>query len=227
MSLSPEQASPAPGVRSAWTIVCAGGAGNRFGSVKQYAEIGGKRLLDHAVLNAAAASDFVVVGAPAADVEELRRAFAGAAVEVIAGGVLRSDTVRCALAAIPADVEVIVVHDAARPLAPPSLFGDVIAAVRGGADAAVPGLTPLDTVKRVEGDVVVETIDRNELVLVQTPQAFRAEVLRAAHVGEPDATDDAALVERAGGKVVVVPGLAAANKVTTRDDLAVMQRWLS
>jgi 2-C-methyl-D-erythritol 4-phosphate cytidylyltransferase len=134
--------------------------------------------------------------------------------------------VRCALAVIPPDVDVIVVHDAARPLAPPSLFAAVIAAVDGGADAAVPGVPPADTVKRVDGDVVVETVDRGTLMLVQTPQAFRAEVLRAAHVGEPDATDDAALVERAGGKVVVVPGHPAAHKITTPDDLAVMQRWL-
>jgi 2-C-methyl-D-erythritol 4-phosphate cytidylyltransferase len=107
------------------------------------------------------------------------------------------------------------------------LFAAVIAAVEAGADAAVPGIPPSDTVKRVAGDVVVETVDRSELVLVQTPQAFRAEALRAAHVGEPDATDDAALVERAGGKVVVVPGTPAANKVTTPDDLIAMQRWLS
>ena len=212
---------------TAWTIVCAGGAGHRFGSVKQYAELGGKRLIDHAVANAAAASDFVVIGAPAADVDDLRWSFASTTVEVIAGGVLRSDTVRCALAVIPDLAEVIVVHDAARPLAPPSLFADVIAAVQAGADGAVPGLMPADTVKRVDGDVVLETVDRRELVLVQTPQAFRADVLRAAHAGEPDATDDAALVERAGGKVVVVPGLAAANKVTTPDDLAAMQRWLA
>jgi 2-C-methyl-D-erythritol 4-phosphate cytidylyltransferase len=212
---------------TAWTIVCAGGAGNRFGSLKQYAELGGKRLIDHAVANAAAVSDFVVVGAPESDVEDLRWSFASTTVKVIPGGVLRSDTVRCALAVIPDDVEVIVVHDAARPLAPPSLFSAVIAAVVAGADGAVPGVAPSDTVKRVEGDVVVETVDRSELVLVQTPQAFRADVLRAAHAGGPDATDDAALVERAGGKVVVVPGTAAANKVTTPDDLITMQRWLA
>ncbi len=210
----------------AWTIVCAGGAGHRFGTAKQYADLGGKRLIDHAVANAAEASDFVVVGAPASDVDDLRWSFACTKIKVIAGGVLRSDTVRCALAVIPSDVDVIVVHDAARPLAPPALFEAVIEAVVAGADAAVPGLAPSDTVKRVGGDVVVETVNRRELVLVQTPQAFRAESLRAAHEGAPDATDDAALVERAGGKVVVVAGTPAANKVTTPDDLAAMQRWL-
>lgn len=211
-----------------WTIVCAGGAGHRFGAdtAKQYVELGGRRLIDHAVANAAEASDFVVVGAPAADVDDLRWSFASTKIKVIPGGVLRSDTVRCALAVIPPDAEVITVHDAARPLAPPSLFEAVVKAVVDGADAAIPGLPVPDTVKRVDGDLVVETLNRGELVLVQTPQAFRGSVLRAAHVGDPDATDDAALVERAGGKVVVVPGTPAANKVTTPDDLVAMQRWL-
>ena len=209
-----------------WTVLCAGGAGRRFGSVKQYAELGGRRLIDHAVANALEASDFVVVGAPADDVTDLRWSFASTAIKVIAGGVLRSDTVRAALAVIPDSADIIVVHDAARPLAPPSLFHDVIAAVANGADAAVPGLPLNDTIKRVEGDVVVETLDRSQLVLVQTPQAFRADVLRAAHAGGDDATDDAALVERAGGKVVMVPGHAAAAKVTTPDDVLLMERFL-
>ncbi len=211
-----------------WTIVCAGGAGHRFGAdrAKQYVELGGRRLIDHAVANALTASDGVVVCVPADDVDGLAASFADPRVQVIAGGVLRSDSVRCALAAVPDDVDVIVVHDAARPLAPPALFGAVIAAVVNGADAAVPGLAVPDTVKRVNEGVVIETLDRTELVLVQTPQAFRAEALRGAHVGEPDATDDAALVERAGDRVVVVAGSPAANKVTTPEDLAAMQRWL-
>jgi 2-C-methyl-D-erythritol 4-phosphate cytidylyltransferase len=210
----------------AWTIVCAGGAGHRFGTAKQYVELGDRRLIDHAVANALEASDGVVVCVPAGDVDELAASFADPNVHVIAGGVLRSDSVRCGLAAVPADVDVIVVHDAARPLAPPSLFEAVVAAINDGADAAVPGLPVPDTVKRVQGDAVIETLDRSELVLVQTPQAFRADALRAAHVGNPDATDDAALVEQGGGKVVVVPGNPAANKVTAPDDLAAMQRWL-
>lgn len=210
----------------AWTIVCAGGAGHRFGIAKQYVELGDRRLIDHAVGNALAASDGVVVCVPAADVDRLSASFADPNIHVIAGGVLRSDSVRCGLAAVPSDVDVIAVHDAARPLAPVALFEAVIEAVCAGADAAVPAVAVPDTVKRVDGTIVVETLDRGELVLAQTPQAFRAQVLRAAHVGDPDATDDAALVERAGGKVVVVGGTPAANKVTTPDDLVVMQRWL-
>ena len=117
--------------------------------------------------------------------------------------------------------DVVVVHDAARPLASPVLFKAVIDAVRSGADAAVPALLVPDTVKRVEGDRVVETIARDGLVVVQTPQAFRADALRAAHREGDDATDDAALVEATGGRVVVVPGEPANLKVTTPADLVV------
>jgi 2-C-methyl-D-erythritol 4-phosphate cytidylyltransferase len=111
------------------------------------------------------------------------------------------------------------VHDAARPLATDALFAAVIGAVRDGADGAVPGLPVADTIKRVDGERVVETVPREELVAVQTPQAFRAGALRAAHRDRADGTDDAALVERDGGKVVVVAGDPANVKVTGPDDL--------
>jgi 2-C-methyl-D-erythritol 4-phosphate cytidylyltransferase len=128
--------------------------------------------------------------------------------------------VRAGLAAVPAGATVIVVHDAARPLADRDLFERVIAAVRAGADGAVPGLPVPDTIKRVgpSGDVI-ETLDRPALRAVQTPQAFAADVLRRAHAGGGEATDDAALVEAAGGRVVVVDGDPANLKVTGPDDL--------
>jgi len=113
------------------------------------------------------------------------------------------------------------VHDAARPLASPRLFDAVVDAVRAGADGAVPALPVPDTLKRVEGSDVVETLDRSALVAVQTPQAFRADALRAAHAADGDATDDAALVEANGGTVVVVAGDPRNLKVTSPDDLAV------
>jgi 2-C-methyl-D-erythritol 4-phosphate cytidylyltransferase len=115
----------------------------------------------------------------------------------------------------------VVVHDAARPLATRALFEAVVAAVRSGADAAIPGLPVADTLKRVRDERVLETVDRGELVAVQTPQAFRASMLRAAHAGSDDATDDAALVEAVGGNVVVVPGEPRNLKITTPDDLLV------
>jgi 2-C-methyl-D-erythritol 4-phosphate cytidylyltransferase len=144
----------------------------------------------------------------------------------VEGGATRSKSVRNGLAAVPDDADVIVVHDAARPAAGVALFRAVIDAVRAGADAAFPGVPVTDTIKRVDGDVVVETIDRAALVAVQTPQAFSAAALRAAHAGGGEATDDAALVEQAGGRVVVVPGHAANRKLTTPDDLAALERAL-
>ena len=139
---------------------------------------------------------------------------------VVLGGATRSSSVRAALAVLPAEADVVVVHDAARPLAGPALFEAVVAEVRAGADGAIPGIPIADTVKRVRDGQVVATLDRAELVAAQTPQAFRADVLRRAHRGEPEATDDAALVEAAGGRVVVVPGDPDNLKLTTPADLA-------
>jgi 2-C-methyl-D-erythritol 4-phosphate cytidylyltransferase len=127
--------------------------------------------------------------------------------------------VRSGLAAVPRDAQIVVVHDAARPLASPALFAAVVDAVRHGADCAVPGVPVSDTIKRVVGDRVVTTVPRDGLVAVQTPQAFRSEALRAAHAAGGDATDDAALVEQSGGVVVVVPGDPRNIKVTTERDL--------
>lgn len=145
---------------------------------------------------------------------------------VVAGGSTRSASVRAGLAAVPADAQVVLVHDAARPLAPPALFASVIAAVRDGADGAVPGLPVTDTIKRVARGRVVETLDRGTLVAVQTPQAFAASALRRAHASEPEATDDAALIEAAGGAVVVVLGDPANAKITRPGDLEAAERAL-
>ena len=120
---------------------------------------------------------------------------------------------------VPASAEIVVVHDAARPLASPTLFAAVIDAVRAGADAAVPGIAVADTLKRVQDGRVVGTVERDGLVAVQTPQAFRAAALSRAHASGADASDDAALVEATGGTVVVVPGDPRNLKVTSPDDL--------
>jgi 2-C-methyl-D-erythritol 4-phosphate cytidylyltransferase len=202
---------------STWGIVVAGGTGSRFGAAKQFESIGAGRLVDLAVDATTAACDGVVVVLPEGC------GWNGAPVSAaVVGGPSRSASVRAGLAAVPADAEVIVVHDAARPLASHALFAAVIDATRRGADAAVPALPVPDTVKRVEGDRVVDTVARDGLVAVQTPQAFRAEALRAAHDAGRDATDDAALIEAAGGRVVVVPGEPANLKVTTPADLAIV-----
>ena len=199
-----------------WAVVVAAGTGERFGGPKQYEALAGKRVLDWSLAAARAASDGVVlVVAPGREADP-----EPAADVVVAGGDTRSASVRNGLAAVPDDAGVVVVHDAARPAASPALFAAVVAAIRAGADGALPGVPVVDTVKRVAGDVVVETLDRSTLVAVQTPQAFRAGALRAAHAAGGEATDDGALVEAAGGRVVVVPGEPANLKLTGPDDLA-------
>jgi 2-C-methyl-D-erythritol 4-phosphate cytidylyltransferase len=202
-------------------VVVAGGRGDRFGAPKQFSTVAGARLVDHAVAAASSVCNEVVLVLPPG-VE-----WDGAAVQqVVAGGDTRSESVRAGLAAVADDTEIVVVHDAARPLATPELFELVIDAVRAGADAAVPALEVADTLKRVDGGRVVDTVSRDMLVAVQTPQAFRASALRAAHAHAVDATDDAALVEADGGTVVVVAGDPRNLKVTTIADLALAETLL-
>ncbi len=206
-------------VSTVWTVVVGAGGGVRFGARKQYERLGDRRVLDLAVDVARAASAGVVVVVPPEDaVRE------GA----VAGGTTRSESVRAGLAAVPADATIICVHDAARPLASPTLFQAVIEAVRAGADGAVPAVPVADTIKFIDaGGAVIDTPDRSRLVAVQTPQAFRAEVLRRAHTDAVDGTDDAALVERLGGAVVTVPGESWNRKITDPEDLAWAQRWFA
>ena len=203
-----------------WAIVVAAGTGSRFGGPKQYEALGDRRVLDWSLAAVRSVASGVVLAVlperaddpePAADV-------------VVAGGTTRSASVRAALAAIPESADVVVVHDGARPLASPALFEAVVAAVRAGADAAVPGIPVADTVKRVVDGVVLTTLDRTDLVTVQTPQAFSAAALRRAHDDTASATDDAALVEAVGGRVVVVPGEADNAKLTTPADLSAARR---
>jgi 2-C-methyl-D-erythritol 4-phosphate cytidylyltransferase len=204
-----------------WTIVVAAGGGARFGAAKQFVELGGASVLERAVATAREASGGVVVVLP-----EAAAWSAPDGVRVAVGGATRSDSVRAGLAQIPADVDIVIVHDAARPLASRRLFDAVVQAVVSGADGAVPGLAVSDTLKRVHDDRVVETVARDDLVAVQTPQAFRAQALRAAHaVGGVD-TDDAALVEANGGIVVVVAGEPGNLKLTRPEDLELARALL-
>jgi 2-C-methyl-D-erythritol 4-phosphate cytidylyltransferase len=216
-----------------WSIVVAGGSGRRFGRLKQFALLGGRPVLQWAVAACRTCSAGVVLVVPDASGDPAPDAH-GADV-VVTGGASRADSVSCGLAAVPADAEVVVVHDAARPLASAGLFAAVIAAVTdGGADGAVPGVPPSDTIKAVdESGRVTDTLDRATLVAVQTPQAFRADMLRRAHAealpADPSAaaTDDAMLVEALGGTVQVVPGEPGNLKITDPGDLEVAERLLS
>jgi 2-C-methyl-D-erythritol 4-phosphate cytidylyltransferase len=201
-----------PAAEIVWTVVVAGGTGSRIGRAKQYEQVGSRRIVDHAADVARAASDGVVLVVPPGDAD---------AEGGVAGGKTRSESVRAGLAQVPASATIICVHDAARPFASAELFATVIEAVHNGADAAVPGVAVTDTIKLVDADnVVVDTPPRSALVAVQTPQAFRAAVLRDAHASGRDATDDAALVELCGGRVVVVAGEPANRKITHLEDLA-------
>ena len=197
-----------------WAIVVAAGGGSRFGAAKQFAMLGALSVLDRSVAVARESCDGVTVVLPADSAWH-----APAGVTVVPGGATRSESVRAGLEVVPDDVEVVLVHDAARPLASRALFDRVVHAVAGGADGAVPAIAVADTVKRVEGNRVVETVSREGLVGVQTPQAFRASSLRAAHRRGGVDTDDAALVEADGGTVVVVEGERRNLKLTVADDL--------
>lgn len=202
-----------------WTIVVAAGGGSRFGAAKQYETLGDERVLDRAVRVARQVSTGVVVVVPPPDA--VREGG-------VAGGPTRSASVRAGLARVPVDVDIVCVHDAARPLASPQLYETVVGAVRSGADAAVPAVPVTDTIKVVDEDgFVVDTPDRSRLVAAQTPQAFRAAVLRRAHETEEEGTDDAAFVERAGGVVATVAGEALNRKITTPEDLEWARRCLS
>lgn len=207
-----------------WTIVVAAGSGSRFGRLKQYEQLGDRRVLDWALDTARAVSEGVVLVVPP-DAASRREPGVDA---IVPGGTTRSQSVRAGLAAVPPEADLVLVHDAARPLASVALFERVIAAVEAGADAAIPGVAPSNTIKRVDKKGrVAETLDRSSLVEVQTPQGFRAVALRAAHEGEPEATDDAGLIESTGGRVVVVDGDASNLKLTHPHDLDVARALLA
>jgi 2-C-methyl-D-erythritol 4-phosphate cytidylyltransferase len=218
-----------------WAVLAAAGRGERLGSdrPKAFARLGGRPLLAESLerLEGSDWIDFIVIAAPA-DWEEpaillAEELGAGKVSSVVAGGATRSKSVREALAEVADDAAVVLVHDAARPLLPEEVIERVLAPLSEGWDGAVPGLPLSDTVKRVEGDLVVETLPRGELVAAQTPQAFVASVLREALAGDvSDATDCAALVETRGGRVKVVEGDYRLVKVTNAADLALVATWL-
>jgi len=211
-------------------VIPAGGVGTRFGGrlPKQFIRLGRAPILTQTVAHFTRhpAIVAIIVAAPEIHVERTRRALAGVArrapVTVVQGGGMRQDSVWLALQAVPATADIVIVHDAVRPLITRGLIDAVVAAV-AESGAAICALPITETVKRVRQEVVEATLDRSELWAVQTPQAFRAALLREAHekarrdgvIG----TDDAMLVERLGHRVRVVRGLAENVKITTPEDL--------
>ncbi len=211
-------------------VVVAAGLGVRLGAgmPKALVRVGGRTLVEHAVQRAGGGSSrsrAVVVVAPATHLSEFEALLPEA--RVIPGGAERTDSVAAGLATLPTDVDIVLVHDAARALAPPSLFDAVVAAVAAGADAVVPGLPVSDTIKQVDAaGAVVRTPDRSTLRAVQTPQGFRRSALERAHARGGQATDDAMLVEQAGGTVQVIDGDPLAMKITLPPDIETAERFL-
>jgi 2-C-methyl-D-erythritol 4-phosphate cytidylyltransferase len=200
-------------------ILLAAGGGTRFGGAKQFATLGGRSLVEHAVAVAAAACDDVVLVLPEGV------GWTGPPVgAVVAGGATRAASVRAGLAAAPATAEVLVVHDAAHPLATVALYRAVIAAVRDGAAAASPAIPVVEAVVRRAGEVAVAAVAKDDLALSQTPHAFRAGVLRELHAGEPEGTDEVTLLLARGRAVALVAGDPTNVHVTTPEELAMAER---
>jgi 2-C-methyl-D-erythritol 4-phosphate cytidylyltransferase len=221
---------------STWAVLVAAGRGDRLGGdrPKAFAALGGRPLLAESLerLEASDWIDAIVLVAPEGweepsilVAEELG---CGKVSATITGGASRAESVALGVAEAGADAAALVVHDAARPLLPESVIERVLSALGEGWDGAVPGMPVSDTIKRVDGEQVVETLARGDLRAVQTPQAFAADVLRQALAGDVAAASDcASLVEACGGRVTVVPGDHRLLKVTTPEDLTLVESWLA
>jgi 2-C-methyl-D-erythritol 4-phosphate cytidylyltransferase len=219
---------------SVWAVLAAAGSGDRLGAdrPKAFVRLGELPLLAESLrrLDASDWVDGIVIAAPPGWEEPAillaEELGAGKVSACVAGGATRSESVRAALVEVPDDAAVALVHDAARPLLPDEVIGRVLAPLAEGWDGAIAALPLADTVKRISGSQVVETLARDELVAAQTPQAFVAPVLRDAVAAGGDASDCAGLVEARGGRVTVVPGDRRLLKVTTREDLELVATWL-
>ena len=220
---------------SVWAVLAAAGRGERLGvdRPKAFARLGELPMLA-VPLERLDASDWIegiVIAAPPGWEEPsillAEELGCGKVAAAVAGGETRTESVRTALGEVPEDAAVVLVHDAARPLVSEDVIERVLAPLSEGWDAVVPALPVADTVKRVRGVEVVETLERDDLVAAQTPQAFVASVLRTALGGDvAGATDCASLVEAAGGRVRIVDGDPRLLKVTDPADLELVAHWL-
>jgi 2-C-methyl-D-erythritol 4-phosphate cytidylyltransferase len=218
-----------------WAVLVAAGRGERLGTgrPKAFAGLGGRPLLAESLerLDASQWVEAVVVVVPEGWEEPAillaEEIGAGKVRAAVTGGETRADSVRAGIAEVPGDAAVVLVHDAARPLLSEDVVERVVAALGDGWDGAVPGIPLADTLKRVEGRRVVETLDRSSLYAVQTPQAFVLETLRRALASDrTEMSDCAGFVEAAGGRVTVVEGDPRLVKVTTPADLELVETLL-
>jgi 2-C-methyl-D-erythritol 4-phosphate cytidylyltransferase len=219
---------------SVWAVIVAAGRGERLGldRPKAFANLRDRPLLAESLerLEASDWIDSIVVAAPP-DWEEpvillAEELGCGKVVESVTGGATRAASVRAALAEVSEDAAVVLVHDAARPIVPEEVIERLLTALNEGWDGAIPVLPLPDTVKRIEGVQVVETVDREGLAMVQTPQAFVATALREAVASGGEASDCSALVEARGGRIKAVPGDPRLVKVTEPADLELVASWL-
>ena len=219
---------------SVWAIIAAGGEGRRLGldRPKAFAPLGARVLLAESLVRLEDSDwiDGIVVVVPAGWEEPAillaEELGTGKMVAAVAGGRTRTASVRAGVEEVPVDAAVVLVHDAARPLVSEEVIERLLTALSEGWDGVVPALPLSDTVKRVRGGTVIETLDRESLRAVQTPQAFVAAVLRDAVAGGHEAGDCATLVERRGGRIGVVDGERRLLKVTDGEDLALVATWL-
>jgi 2-C-methyl-D-erythritol 4-phosphate cytidylyltransferase len=220
---------------STWAVLAAAGTGERLASdrPKAFTRLGDRPLLAESLerLDASEWIDGIVVVAPPGWEEPCillaEEIGAGKVSQAVTGGATRAESVSLGTNEVPDDALAIVVHDAARPLLPEAVLERVLQALGEGWQGAVSALPVADTIKRVEGETVVETLDREQLVAAQTPQAFVADVLRAALHGDlAGATDCAALVEARGGRVKIVEGDRRLQKVTSEADRLLVEGWL-
>jgi 2-C-methyl-D-erythritol 4-phosphate cytidylyltransferase len=206
-------------------IIPAAGSGVRLGAdvPKAFLELGGLSLLTRSALAMSTVADVLIIAAPVDGLDEASAQVAqvDAEIHIVAGGEHRQESVANALRMVPEDVSIVLVHDAARPLVPFEVTQNVVAAIRGGAKAAIPVLPLVDTIKRVNNQgIAIETVDRNQLRRVQTPQGFDRATLDLAYRNpEVVATDDAGLMDALGIPVVTVAGDERSLKITTMADV--------
>ncbi|CAN2227480.1 IspD 4-diphosphocytidyl-2-methyl-D-erithritol synthase [Candidatus Nanopelagicaceae bacterium] len=203
-------------------IIAAAGSGVRFGAdiPKALIQLGDRTLIEHAVAAISPTVDQVIVTAPASYLSQFQ-GLLGSSVTVVVGGQTRSESVRAGLAAVPSKTKYVLIHDAARALATTDLANRILVELQKGEVAVIPGLPEVNTVKSVdENGYVTSTIERSKLRNIQTPQGFELSVLIKAHAANDEGTDDAALVEKTGHKVLVINGEEKALKITTPSDLA-------
>jgi 2-C-methyl-D-erythritol 4-phosphate cytidylyltransferase len=219
---------------SVWAVIVAAGRGDRLGldRPKAFAKLRDRPMLAESLerLDGSDWIESIVVAAPP-DWEEpvillAEELGCSKVVAAVPGGETRAASVRAALAEVDEDAAVVLVHDAARPLVSEGVIERLLTTLNEGWDGAIPVLPIPDTVKRIDRGQVAGTVDREELVVAQTPQAFVWPVLRDAAGGDGDATDCAAMVEAHGGRIKTVPGDPRLVKITDQSDLELVERWL-